>query len=271
MKKSLFLLFALSLAVSFSYAAGYEADISVGLEFGIENVNRANDEDIAPYLMPFFSYDTSFLNDALDLYAELNYTFGLTDRLRQSLYADLTLAYNLEFGRASTLSFILQNEFDEILISPRTKGQNKLEGIFTPAIRFEHEFNFGDAFVNVGAPITYMQYDKDADTEVGLDFTLGLESTFGLDLEFKLLTLLVPGEDAGYQGFEAIVGYEIRPMYFGVEVIVGEDVSGDGITVTPSFEYGFRNWTFYLECEIAGLGADGRATVSPALGVKFNF
>jgi len=277
MKKLLFLLLALSLAVGFLAAGDYEADFLAGLEFGIENVNKANDENMTPYLMPIFIFEGSFLDEALDLYAELNYTFGFADKFKQSLFADLIFAYNFEIGRASTLSFILQNEFDEIIISPVTKGINKLEGIFTPAIKFEQEFKFGDFFVNAGVPVTYIQYDKDAGTEVGLDFTVGLESVFGLVLEFKLLTLLVPGDDAGYHGFEAIAGYEIRPAYFEVEVIVPEDVRDEGITITPLLEFGFRNWIFYLECEVAGLGAakaagaDSRVTASPALGVKFSF
>ncbi|MDR0502220.1 MAG: hypothetical protein LBH16_02750 [Treponema sp.] len=271
MKKVFILLLVFTQIVSFAAAADKTADFSAGLEFGIENVNKADNEDMIPYLMPIFTYEASFLNDALDLSAELNYTFGFANKLRQSLYADIMLGYNLEFGRGSTLSFILQNEFDEILISPKTNGTNILEGIFTPAVRFEQEFNFGDAFVNIGAPITYVQYDKDAGAEFGLDVSIGLESAFGLVLDFKLLTLLAPGEDAGYQGLELIAGYEIRPAYLEVEVIVPEDIGDEGVIITPLFEYGFRNWNFYLTCEFAGVGAGGKVTVSPAIGVKFNF
>ena len=271
MKKLIFLFLVFFLAVSFLGAADYENDFFVGLEFGIENANNANDEGMTPYLMPIFIYEASFLKDVLDLYVELNYTLGFAKKFKQSLFADIVFGYNLEFGRASTFSFILQNEFDEILILPRTKGKNILEGILTPAIQFEQEFKFGDFFVKAGVPITYIQYDKDADAEIGLDFTVGLECYFGLVLEFKLLTLLSPAEDAGYQGFEAIAGYEFSPFYFEVEVVVPEDIKDEGVTITPFFEYGFKSWAFYLECEVAFLGAAGQVSVSPALGFKFSF
>jgi hypothetical protein len=254
MQKLLVLSLILSLALSQALFAEEDEGIglSAGLEFGIANIGKANDEERLPYLMPMLIYENSFLDDSLELYAELDYTFGFTrepnddgkDVFPQSLYFDLALGYNLSLGNASVLSFILENEFDEIIISPRYAENNAITGIFTPAVKFTQGFDFGDLFAQVGVPITYVQYDKDADTEVGIDSTIGWNSTFGLGLEIKVLTLLVPSNVSGFNGLEALVAYE----------------------------YIFRNFTFYAKCEFTGIGIKGEnVVVSPALGVIYSF
>jgi hypothetical protein len=290
MKKFIFLVLALCMAAGFAAAEDENEDedvgldqgigLSVGLEFGTGNINKANDEDMAPYLMPMLIYENSFLDDSLDIYAELDYTFGFSKEpnddgdevFPQSIYLDLMAGYNLGLGSASTLSFILENEFDEILISPRFEEINALTGIFTPAVKFNQEFDFGDIFAQIGVPITYIQYDKDADSGVGLDFTLGWNSTFGLGIEAKVCTLLAPTDDNGYTGFEAIISYETGPIYIEVETIIPQKIGDEGVTITPQFEYSFLDFTFYVNCEFAGLGLDeGDASITPALGVMYSF
>jgi hypothetical protein len=277
MKKFLVLFLGLSLAVSYTLVADEDEGIglSAGLEFGIANIGKANDEEMTPYLMPMLIYGNSFLDDSLELYAELDYTFGFTKEpddeggevFPQSLYFDFMLGYNFGLGDTSTLSVII----DEIIILPKFKEINALTGIFTPAVKFTQGFDFGDLFAQIGVPGT-VQYDKDADTEVGLDFTLGWNSSFGLGIEAKIRTLLAPGDDRGYSGLETIVSYENDPIYLEVETIFPGEISGEGITITPEFDYIFRNFTFYVKCEFAGIGIDGGSVcVSPALGFKYSF
>jgi len=273
MKKFFVFLLVLVLSASFAAAEDEGIGLSAGLEFGIENINKANDEEMNPYLMPMLIYENSFLDETLDVYAELDYTLGFTkepnddgdDVNPQSMYIDLMIGYNLSLGEASTLSFILENEFDEIIISPIYA----LTGIFTPAVKFNQKLGFGDLFAQIGAPITY--YDKDADTTIGLDFTLGWGSTFGLGIEVKILTLLSPGDVAGYNGFETIISYKIEPVYIEVETIIPKEISNEGVTITPEFDYSFKNFTFYVKCEFAGIGAEGGVSITPALGVKYSF
>jgi len=282
MKK--FFVFLIVLALSTSFAAGedHEGDegigLSVGLEFGIGNVNKANDEEMNPYLMPMLIYENSFFDETLDVYAEFDYTFGFTkepnddgDEVNpQSMYIDLLIGYNLGLGDASTLSFILENEFDEIIISPRLNNGINLTGIFTPAVKFNHTLDFGDLFAKIGVPITY--YDIDTDAAIGLDFTLGWSSTFGLGIEAKICTLLSPGDDVGYNGFEPIISYKTEHIYIEVETIIPKKISNEGVTITPEFDYSFKNFTFYVKCEFAGIGTDGGdVSITPALGVKYSF
>ncbi|WP_461246131.1 hypothetical protein [Treponema sp. R6D11] len=281
MKRFFIAILVMALLASFALAEDEEGiGLSVGLEFGIGNVNKANDEEMSPYLMPMLIYENSFLDDALDVYAEVDYTFGFTkepnedgDEVNpQSIYVDLMIGYNLGIGDASTLSFILENEFDEIIIAPKIEEGNALTGIFTPAIKFNQNFESGDIYAKIGAPITYIQYYKDADTAVGLDFTLGWKSSFGLGLEAKVCTLIVPSDDAGYKGVEAIISFEKEPIYIEVETIIPKEIANEGITVTPEFDYSFKSFTFYVKSEFALIGIDGgNVSISPALGVKFNF
>jgi len=279
-KKYIFLFFGLCLVAGFTAAGDEGIGLSVGLEFGIENINKADDEELNPYLMPMLIYENSFLDKTLDVYAELDYKFGFAktpnedgdDANPQSMYIDLMIGYNLSLGSASTLSFILENEFDELIISPRYKEKNALTGILTPAVKFNQELGIGDIFAQIGAPITYVQYQKDADTAIGLDFTLGWNSTFGLGVEAKFCTLIVPGDDVGYKGIETIVSYETGPVYFEVETIIPKEISDEGVTITPEFDYSFRNFTFYVKSEFAGIGlSEGDAIISPGLGVKYSF
>jgi len=277
MKKCIFLFFVLGVAASFTAADDEGIGLSAGLEFGIENINKANDSEMNPYLMPMLIYENSFLDDTLDVYAELDYTLGFTkepdddgDEVNpQFIYLDLMVGYNLGLGSTSTLSFILENEFDKLIISPQYKESANLTGIFTPAVKFNQNFDFGDFFAQVGAPITY--YDKDTDSAIGIDFTLGWNSTFGLGIEAKLRTLFAPRDASGYQGFETTISYEMGPVYIEVETIIPRETSDEGVTITPEFDYSFQEFTFYVKCEFSGIGSKSGAIISPALGVKYSF
>jgi hypothetical protein len=84
--------------------------------------------------------------------------------------------------------------------------------------------------------------------------------------------LLVPGDAAGYSGFETIISFEREPIYFEVEVIIPKEISDEGATITPEFDFSFGNFTFYAKCEFAGVGiSGGDAVISPGIGVKYSF
>jgi len=255
------------------FVAADDIGLTAGLEFGVGNVTKANDGEWEPYLTPSITYEKSFLDDALDLYAELDYTFDFKpnfEELSQYLYFDLSLGYNLNFGSASTLSFILENEIDEFNISPRSDGNN-FTGIFTPAVKFNQELGIGDIYAKASVPITYIQDEKDADKEVDLKFRLGWDSAFGLGLWAQLNSKLVP-DFVGYNGFDANVSYETDVVYFEVTANIPKELSDNGINITPEFDYYFGNFTFYIKCKFAGVAANtGSVAISPALGIKFSF
>jgi hypothetical protein len=241
--------------------------LTVGLEFGVENINL----DKQPYLAPMLIYEKSFLDGALDLYAELDYYFYFKKAdgsFPQLLYFDFSLAYNLGLGSASTLSFILENEFDTLNLAPRYSGSNNLTGIFTPAVKFNQEFGFGDLYAQVGLPITYIQEDKSAKTGLGLDFTLGWASTFGLGIELFQYNFITP--DSGYGGLNITLSYETGPLYFEVEVDTYKNFDG-GIDIIPEIDYSISSLTLYANCAFEGVGGKGKVAISPAIGIKFSF
>jgi len=259
-----FLVFFLVLVLAAGFVAAQDLGLTAGLEFGLGNVGKAYGGDVEPYLMPMVIYETALLDDALDLYAELDYTIGLNEDVPMSLYFDLSLGYNLGLGDASTLTFILENEFDELYISP----DSGLVGIFTPAVKFNQAFDFGDLYAQIGLPITYI---KDFDTAVGLDFTVGWGSAFGLGLEAIIRNMIAPSDGAGYYELEATISYETDPIYFEVNLVFPKETA-DGITITPEFEYALGSLTLYAWIEFAGVGGDGgEVIVTPALGVKYSF
>jgi len=258
MKKVFVVLLSLFMTVSFTAFGDEESSLSAGLEFGIADVS--NDEKM-PYLMLMIIYEQSFFNEALDVYAELNYTFGFAEELEQSLYLDLIIGYNLSLGESSTLSFILQNKFDEI-----TLPDGNFEGIFTPAVGFNQELNFGDIFAAAGLPVYYFN-NEDSDIELGLNFTLGWESSFGLELEFTILTMISGAYR--YDSLEAIARFETDPIYIEVIAEFPSEIDYE-ITITPLIEYAIGNFSLYAKCKFAGLGAD-KISFSPALGIKYSF
>jgi len=272
-----FLVFFLVLVLGAGFAAAQDVGLTVGLEFGLGNVGKAYGGDVAPYLMPMLIYENAFIDGALDLYGELDYTLGFSKELNakgeevlpQSLYIDLSVGYNLSLGDASTLSFILENQFDTIELSP----SDLVTGIFTPAIRFNQGFDdFGDIYVQVGFPITYFPNVKDADTSTGLDSTIGWSSSFGLGLEAIVYTLIAPSEAAGYVGFETTVSYENDAVYCELNAYFPSDIKAEGITITPEFDYSFGSLTAYLFIEFAGIGSDGgEVVITPAIGIKYSF
>jgi hypothetical protein len=282
MKKLFFIFLILLLSLNFAVTADEGAGVSLGLEVGIGNINHK--DDWTPYIMPMFIFDHTFNDGALDIFAELDYTFGFEkvpedkdDVYPQSVYFDLLFGYNKSVGAASTLSFILENEFDEYIISPRPKANkgSDFTGILTPAVIYTQGFDFGDIYGGVGIPITYMQYMqefKDTDLVLGANFTVGWNSVFGLGLEAKAFAQLSPSEGRGYLGLEALASYENGPMYFEVLAQIPKEIKYGGITITPEFDFSFGNVTFYAYSELAGIGAEGGSIIiSPAIGVKFNF
>ena len=300
MKKFLILFITIFFVFNFNAAAHSgcggqgglgDEGFTVGLELGIDAVTE---DDRIPYLTASASFGHSFLENTFDLFTELNYTLGFGDHdhihdhdddndMIHSMYFNFMLGYNLELGvdNESTLSFILQNEFIDFAVSPRIDDSYNVTGVFTPAVLFSHELDRGDIYAQLGVPITYIQPEKDAELEVGLDFTLGWESLFGLELEVTLLTILTPGEDAGLDGVELVIGYDFEPFHFSVETFIPiNEFDHRGISILPLIEYSYKNFVFYAGCELDGIGiheaenGDGHGHslhITPFIGFKYTF
>lgn len=269
MKRLLVLFLALALIAGFAFAEDEDEGIglTVGLEFGVENITDKGSDDRVPYLMPMIIYDNSF--GAFDIYAELDYIFGFTktgDKFPQDLYFDLVLTYNLGLGDASTLSFIVENENDTFQLSPWVDASSNISGIVKPGIKFTQGItDFGDLYVQADVPIGYTEDPL----EVGIDAILGWDSTFGLGIKVVEHNTIKP--DADYAGLDVIVSYESGPVYCEVEVDIPKDAGADGVVIIPEFDLSFNAFTFYVNCSFEGVGSGGDVIISPALGIKYSF
>jgi hypothetical protein len=254
------LLIAMTLAVGFAFTQEEEDEgigLTAGLEFGVSGIN--NEEDQTPYLTPGIVFERSFNN--LDVYAELDYTFNFADKVPQSLYAEEEIAYNFLFGN-NTLTLTLNNQNDFVTAAPDLGfGEANGDGsILEPSVTYTLGLNPGDLYVTAGLPFTYQ-----ADTAFGTYGTLGFAFGFGLGLEATFNFDITP--DAGYGGTDFIVSYE-HDMFYG-EVELNIDNEFKVFTITPEFDYFFRNFTFWVNAEFDGIGDE--IAITPALGVTYSF
>jgi len=260
------------LVLSVGLAVADDIGLTVGLEFGVGNITKADDGDWEPYLMPSIAYDTAFFDGALAFSTGLDYTFDFTPNFKeldQSLGFDISLNYALSLGSASTLSFYLANRTD-VQVSPRSDEDNNITGYFTPGIRFGQKTGIGTIYARFRAPIDYLRTDKNADNRVRLRSRLGWNSNFGLGLWAQVKSTLVPASDL-YQGVDANISYDADAFHFDVTAYLGKELS-DGISIEPYFEYYFGNFTFYIDCSFDGIAANsGGITISPCIGVTFSF
>ena len=283
MKKIIILLVALTMVAGFTFAE--DIGLTAGLEFGLNAVNKPNGtDDMYPYLMPYVYYENSFLDGALDLYTELDYTFGFTkdadDNFPMDLWWDLALGYNLSLGSASNLTFLAENELGIEFVE---KMGDTLWGIFRPGVKFSQGIdNVGDLYGQIDVPIGY----GDDDILLGLDITAGWASTFGLGLKAKAHMLFMPDYlDTGFTGIDIKATYSSGPLYGEVEFRIAKEINSyfpssyfdgsyfkGGFAIIPKFQYTIiPNLNAYIKCAFGGIGSDGDIVISPALGVTYSF
>ena len=274
MKKLLVLFLVLAITAGHIAAQDEDIGLSLGLEFGIENVNKANEEERYPYIAPMLVFDRSFLNNFLDIYTELDYFFFFkkdeVDKVYpQLLYFDLSLGFNLGLTDTSTLSIILENENEYFLIVPRIKGANNVYGIIKPGVKYSQMLHIGDIYSQIDLPIQYISYNKDDEFWMGLDLTFGMYTDIGFGLKTTGHLSFKPEFD--YYGLDVILSYENDFIYGELEINTPKKFS-DGITATPEINFFFIGFTLYANCMFEGIGnKDSKIVISPAAGLKFSF
>ena len=295
MKKIFVLLCVLVMFAGIAIAE--DIGVTVGADFTLNNLNKANGDEWNPVIMPYIIYDTSFGD--LDFSTELDYYFDFEpnfDELSQYLDFDLKLTYNLSLGSASTLLLEADNILENFSVSP--DFGDYIEGTFTPRVRFTQKTDMGSFFAQVAAPIGYLENDYK-----WLRSRLGWTSTFGLRLWAQLDSSLIDPTEI-YQGWRIFAAYGADSFSFDVttrgykdtstglriepnfEYYLGdatlrvgarfEGVAGDDgykyIRVTPGVDYTLGALAFKVECEFMDItGKSGEMSISPTLGVSFSF
>jgi hypothetical protein len=305
-KKFFVLLCVLVLVAGFAVAE--DIGITVGVEFYNENINKADGEPMASYIMPYIGYDTSLLDGALAFHTGVeNYNINL-DResgsdggyFPQDFDFNIWLQYRLSLNSASTLRFYLRDD-NNVDISPVHNGTTytTTSGTLTPGIQFNQSTDIGSLYARFRAPIDYLADD----TVVRLQSRLGWNSTFGLGLWAEVRSRLTQEFDF-YQSLRLNANYAKDDYELNLFTIIPKEVS-DGITINPTVDFYFENstlefdfvfdgvasdgdievtftpyveyyvgaWTFYTSFEFANVTkANGSGmSISPTLGVKFEF
>ncbi|MDR1862920.1 MAG: hypothetical protein LBQ67_03260, partial [Treponema sp.] len=159
-RRLLFAGMAVLLICSFVAAQEEGIGLTPKLEFGIGNVNEGNDGSRSILITPGVEYENAFLDGALDVFAELDYTIGIpekgdTDHL---VYLEEEVGYNLGLGDAMTLSIILNNQ-NNFLVSPEApSGFDPFDGVLEPSLKFTYGADFGEIWVQAGLPIGYAPF-----------------------------------------------------------------------------------------------------------------
>jgi hypothetical protein len=233
--------------------------LSVGLEFGLHIHAHGDDDDddeggteVAPNAAINLSYSEGFFDDKLEFDIGLSYIFNFKkgffelvdshlpdeDFYQQVICLNAGLSYTLDITYFSTLSFILENDTD-FYLSPRI-GENNIEGVLTPGIKWNWGLNFGGIYVRYDLPLQYVSYFGE-EFGVGSDISLGWQSKFGLGLDFIGHFLLSP--ESGFDGVDAVISYELA----------------------------VKNFTFYVSCEFEGIGSEEGICIVPLIGFRYSF
>ena len=172
-----------------------------GLEFGINSVNRMNDEKVGfngvndtnkgAYLSSTLGYENAFFDDAMYIYAELGLDTGfyyVEDEYGENtfpvkLYADFYADYSLYFGYF-TLSLILKDTIDpSLVLNPRyNSGDLNMVNRFAPGLQLDYWMeDIGSFYFQAEVPFYYFYYwSDDTDSRIFLQAKLGWQSEFGL-------------------------------------------------------------------------------------------
>jgi len=268
MKKLIVLFYILIFLISGFVAAQEDIGVTVGMEVGVGNINKANGGDMWPYIKPTVSYFHSFLDGKVGVYAELDYTFGFVKEpdyewkkvFPQSLSFDTNVSYNLGLSSTSMLTFYLENNNENIMIAPDIgydSVQDRIDGVLKPSVQFSQKLEFGGILAKLGSPIYYLKRGYKGDLPIGLSIAFGWKSPFGLAVGAELLVALTPSVFHGYHELAFIASYDSKtvPIYAQLEVKVPNESETKGLTITPKLYYFFRPFNLIASCALDSVGA----------------
>jgi hypothetical protein len=261
MKKILFVLFSLLLTCGFAAAQEEEG---LGLSAGVElSFGDVADEAVFG-IMPSLVYEHSFLDDALDISAEIDYTITFEDETPQDVYAEENIGYNLFLNDASTLTFSLHNE-NNFSTAPEF-GDAGDGSIFEPSVSYTLSLNgggSGELAFALGFPIGYLP-----DLTSGVYATAGYLFPFGLGVEATANLDFSP--EAGYSETNLVISYAHTEL-FTAEVEVDADADFKIFTISPYLEWYFGSLTAWVGVDFENIGGKGSVGVSPYIGVSYSF
>ncbi|GHV66363.1 hypothetical protein AGMMS49928_00890 [Spirochaetia bacterium] len=263
-------IFALAAAFVLAIPAGFAAaeengggDEEIGLSAGVELGFGDVADEAKLGITPNVVYENSF--DALDIFAELDYTIGIDDPVMQELYLEVELGYNFEFSGSGVLS-VIANSQNTFYIDPAPEDGFTHLGIVEPGIKYTHTLDIGDLYGQLGFPISYWTGIKD-ESAVDSYVTLGWASNFGLGLELTGNFALNPETDFAGCGF--LVSYEQGIFYGEVECAVDKEFKS--LEIKPQVDISPGPWTFTVRAEFYKFDGIDDWAVMPFIGAGYSF
>ena len=290
MKKIFMLLFAMTMLYGMAFAID---GLSVGVEYGIFDFEA---EEISSEMDLRFhvGYEGSYVDDALELEAEVGFVMQNFDDMANGLDFEVEARYFLNLGAASKLGLILNSithiPFDEekylFVDEPYFGFVNKAQSWLRPGVKYGQEFNFGNLFLQVDVPFIVVDDLYDALDIVGLDFTLSIlnerDERNGFGGEIKMINILKHEEDPDIDFARQL---NITPFWgsgnFYAEVEVTLPLMEDGfdalgLDIVPKFEMNLPAMTglsLWVEGAFRMVGADwdDAPIIGASLGATFKF
>jgi hypothetical protein len=259
MKKLLMVLFIMVLVCGF--AAAQEENEGIGLSAGAELGFGDVADDAVINITPQLVYENSFLDGALDISAEIDYTFNFEEGVPQELYAEENIGYNLSLNEASTLTFTLHNENDFFTVPEFLDGDDG--SVLEPSITYALGLDAGDLAFTLGVPIGYLP-----DTTVGAYLTAGFAFPFGFGVEVTANLAFSP--DFDYADTNLVLSYG-RDLFSAEVEIDADDNTFKIYTVSPSVEFYFGAFTAWAGADFGNVGGDGDISIEPFIGAKYSF
>jgi hypothetical protein len=255
-----FLLVLLVLTVVGGFASAQE-DEGLGLSAGVEiGFGDVADEAVVG-VTPLLIYEGSFLDGALDISGDVQYTFNIDDGVPQELFAEEDIGYNLSLNEASTLTFALHNENDFATV-PEFEHIND-GSIVEPSVTYALGMDAGELAFTLGFPLGYLP-----DTTFGTYLTAGFTFPFGFGVELTANLGISP--DVEYADTNLVLSYGMDLFSLEVE-IDADDNTFKVYTVSPYLEWYLGSFTVWAGADFGNIGGEGSVSVEPYIGVKYSF
>ena len=213
-------------------------------EFNVENINKANNEDLYPWLLIGFFYDGALI-EGLYFYTELQYQLRLTaiENQNGNSVSLMWLSFNIElYYNLNMFYLLLKNEYN-IRITPRfdlygIKNENR-EGILTPGIGLNL---FSELYIQIETPLTYIRFWRNED-----------------DKKF-------------HSNLEIVIGWwRGRYNSSGERITSTFDIKNKALQLNAHYLYSLNRFTFYIGCELNGINTKSDMMIKPFLGGFFRF
>ena len=291
MRKIIALLVAMTMVFGVAFAL---EGLSAGVDFRILDFD-AEEISEAMNLRIKAAYEGAFLNDALEIEAEVGFEMLNFDDMMNGIDIEVEGRYFMDLAAATRLGFVLNSKtymplddekgyiwvFDGVM-------ENKLSSYLKPGLNFRQTFGFGDIYLQVDVPMLIVHDELDPMDEVGLDFTLSImnerktknrgnvtEFPKGFGAEIFLTNILSdPNEDEDFlQGMSITPFFGWNFLYAEVQVNVPlfeDGLDEIGMDIIPKLEMDIQavnGLSLWLDIPIIGVAADKEAFGDPIIGV----